>query len=370
MTDKQVWLGWPNWYGMVISSTFPKAVGVTSAIMARRTGRDIWAAELLAIGIAVLLVALAALSMSWLREKLAPALARQVSPWAAKAADLVMAGLMALAYVAGSFVFLAHVQFFFLPQTPLIVFIICIAIISVVASLMGMEVLARVGLLGAVGHVLLTAVTAPGVLWDMNSVNLFPVGGEGIGPFLEASAIALADFSLPIALAAGTLPLVGPSRKGWVKHSVLAMLLAGGLVFLWPLSEILVLGPHLTAQSAVSCMVLARAASLGMYVHRYELIMLLFFLPGVFLAAALPLYGAASAVTRILGMKRRQPVVLVAGLALAGLSYWLLGNRLYSVWFFGNVWPAAVLACSLTLLLFMVGGGLIARSKARQTVAR
>lgn len=363
MSEQQVRLGWHNWYGMVIAIVFPKAVGVTTAIMARSAGHDIWVAELVAIALAVVLVALAALGMTWLRTPLSQALKRSVSPVAGKLADLTLLVLLALGYVAGNYVFLGHVQYFFLPQTPLVVFNVAVGTLSLVASLMGMEVLARVALIGTAGHVMLTAVTVPGVVWDVNTINLLPIAHHPPGPLFTAVGVALADLSLPVALAVTTLPLVEPTGKGWVKHSILATLLAGGLVMLWPLGEILVLGPNLTARSTVACMVLARAASLGMYVHRYELIMLLFFLPGIFLASALPLYGAANALTQLLGLKQRRLVTMAAVLGLGWISHAILGNRLWSDWFLAQWWPPLVLGLSLTLLLLALGGGLVARYK-------
>lgn len=349
MSERRTWIGRVSLYGIVVAVTFPKAVGVTTAIMARHTGRSIWAAEIVAIGAAMLLVALAAALMKRLREAPLRSLEQSLGPWAARPLALVEFCFFCLLYLAGAYTFLVHTQYFFLPETPLIVFLLAMAILSLVGSHYGVEVLARTAILSTIGHLSITAIMIPGVIWDMDVLNLWPVGGGGWGPFGLAGLTALADLIQPLPLLLVLLPKTG-SPSGHVRHSVLAMLGAGLLILIWPLAEIAVLGPGLTAQQAVACMGLARTASLGVYLHRYELVMLLFFLPGVFLIEVLPFLAASRSISHVMGISDHKRVFLPLIVAVNVAGYWLFSDRLRTDWFFTAVWPWAVLVLGGILL--------------------
>lgn len=349
MSEQRTWIGRFSLYGLVVAATFPKAVGVTAAIMTRQTGRDVWAAEIVAIGAALLLVALTAFLISRLQEAPLRALERSVGPWLARPLAMVEALFFCLLYLAGAYTFLAHTQFFFLPETPLIVFLLAMAILSLVGSHYGLEVLARTALLSTVGHLGITAIMIPGVIWDVDLLNLWPIGGGGWGSFGVASLTGLADLVQPIPLLLAFLPETGGPR-GHLRHSVLAMLAAGLLILIWPLAEITVLGPGLTAQQGVACMGLARTASLGAYLHRYELVMLLFFMPGVFLVEVLPFLAASRSLAHAIGVSNHKALFLPLIVAITGVSWWLFADRLRTDQFFTYVWPWAVLALGGMLL--------------------
>lgn len=342
MSERHVWIGRISLYGILISATFPKAVGITAGIMARIAGRDIWAAECLAIGFALLFVAGAALISRRLGAPPLTAMQRVLPRWGVSLFALVEAFFFCLLYVGGVYTFLGHTQYFFLTETPLIIFLLAIAILALVGAAYGLEVLARTAVVGAVGHMGVTALMTPGVIWDLTFVNLWPLAARGWTTFYHAGLVGLADLVQPIPFVMALLPITGNTR-GHIRHSILAMLTAGLMIVIWPLAEILVLGPELTSEQAVACLGVARAASLGIYLHRYELLMLLFFMPGVFLVEVLPFLAASRSLAQAVGIANHRRLFLPLVGVLTAFSQWLFSSRFRSDSFFSSVWPWLIL---------------------------
>lgn len=343
-----------SWYSMIIAGTFPKLIGVSQGIIARQTGRGSWLATGFAILAAALLMGAASWAVSRLGSDAATAATQRVGRPLAIPLMLTKGLLQALIFLGGAYVFVGHLQYYFLPETPVILFVITLGLFSLIAANYGFEPIARFSVIAALGCVAITAIMIPGVAWDLNHLNLFPPDEQGWPSLGTATLIGMADLMMPLGLAFSFLHGVRPTQR-IVQHSVLALLTAGGLIIIWPLAEIMVLGPALTAQHAVSCMTLARAAALGVHIHRYELIMVLFFLPGTYVLGAMPLYSLTQLTGRILNVGRPRWLLGLNAVLLSSTAYLVLQDRLEADRFFTQIWPFAVLVCAGIILAVTVG---------------
>ncbi|HLN65303.1 MAG TPA: hypothetical protein VK464_27595, partial [Symbiobacteriaceae bacterium] len=127
---------------------------------------------------------------------------------------------------------------------------------------------------------------------------------------------------------------------------------AGGPVF-----EVAVLGSEVTAQYLIACMQLCRAAELSIYLHRYEMLMVVFFVFGVITQSVVCLYGACELGAAVLPGQLRRPWLHVgAGLLAMPIVYYLGYDRDRYAGFLSVVWPlvAIPIAFGLPLLLAAV----------------
>lgn len=343
--------------GLVVNMVYAKAIGLTQGIMAREAGSDMWMATILSTlqGMAVMLITV--IVMLRLPEKnLVEQAALLLGKWGGKliAALLFLFFLGAFGTVMITFVY--HLMDYFLPEVPVIVFVLVGAVVAVYAVYQGLEVIARMALVGSFSIIALNVLVLFGSIYQFDIRELLPVFQNGFVNTIKASRHNDTDWAMATLMTALILPLVR-DRLTWKKSAPLAILYGGLFVLQWPILEAGVLSPEMTGQYIVACMQLARSAEIGQFIHRYEMIMIAFFATSALVQTMMSLMCACMSVSHVLGLKDYRPVILPTTLVLGGFGYWVVLDHGRAMRLLSDYWPPAALAVAfgVPLLVFAVG---------------
>ncbi|MCD8511201.1 MAG: spore germination protein [Bacillus sp. (in: Bacteria)] len=169
-----------------------------------------------------------------------------------------------------------HLMDYFLPDAPPIIFVVVAMVVGIIGLFYGVEVIARISILGLFSIALLNILILLGSLSYFEMRHLLPLFRNGFLNSLEVTRHVNADYAMGILFVAIYLPLVKDEKK-WYWYSGKSILYGGFLIIMWPILQVGVLSPEVAGQYIVSCMQIARSAEIGLFIHRYELIMIVFF---------------------------------------------------------------------------------------------
>lgn len=346
---------------------FGKAIGFTSQALARAVGRDAWIAMLLAFLLGFPLMA----AIVWLANRFgdetpAQYLPRLAGRWMGGLALLVLALYFLGSYVTSALTIVLHINDYLMTETPLIIFVVLYTLLVVFAVHLGIEVAGRLAVLGLAMTILLDLLVIAGAIDHFDYTRLLPVLEDGPGPSLLASLIAHTDVSMAVAGAFVLLPLTGRPQR-WLRLSWIGLGVGTLITSMWPLFEVAVLSHEVTAQYLISCMQLARAAELSIWLHRYELLMVIFFVYGVLTQSIVCLYCATELTAAALPFKLGRPwLILICAVLTMPLQTYLGYDRdLYGLVLM-YVWPAIALPVGYGVPLLMCGLALL-RPQVRAT---
>lgn len=345
-------------FTIFINLVFGKAIGYTSGTLARAVGNDAWMSMIIAFltGLAIL-PAIVWLSgrtggespAVWLPKLLGRALGSLVM--------LLLAVFFLIAFCTSAITITQHINDYLMTETPLILFVIGYTVLSAYGVYLGLEVAARLSVIGMIITVLFNLSLVLGSVRHMDPARLLPLFDHGVLPVVTASTRADTDVGMVIAASLVLLPLAKAQGSKLLKAGLWGLVIGCILTVTWTIFEITVLGPEVTAQYLVSCMQMARAAELSIYLHRYEMIMVVMFVYGVITQSVVCLYCSVGMVEGILPLrvKRSYLIGAVALLAIAPQYYLSYDRDRYGA-FLATVWPAVsvLLAFCLPLLLCLI----------------
>lgn len=245
-------------------------------------------------------------------------------------------------------------------ETPFFIFVLIYTAVIIIGAYYGLEVTARLSVVGFLLVVLLDFLMIIGSVLHFKFSRLLPLFDVGVGPVVTASTGAGPDVAMAVMAALMLLPLTQQPKK-WLRISWQALAAGAVLVTIWTVFEIGVMGAQVTSQYLIACMQMSRAAELSIYLHRYELIMVALFVYSVITQSIICLYSATEIVRESLpfGWGRkvgRLPMLIVLGALMAVVQYFLGSDRDVYGQFLGGLWPALVLpiAYGLPLLIAVV----------------
>lgn len=213
-----------------------------------------------------------------------------------------------------------------MPETPLVVFILLLALISAWAAANGLEVIGRMAELLCL--LLLAAVLAQFVLVlpEMEVKALQPVLEEGIGPVLLGAFYVSARL-VEVLILAMAVPYLNKSSPKQI-IGVLAANLAVFTVFfvLIILAVTMVFGAAKAQAYSFPYLSLSRIVSFGDVIERLEIIHLSVFIMGVFIKVAAFFYLAVLGLSQLMNLQTYRPLVLPLGALLVALSVWLFDS--------------------------------------------
>ena len=212
----------------------------------------------------------------------------------------------------------------FMPLTPLSVFTLSLIFLSVFAAISGLEIIARMNefiiLLVTSFLVLVTVLSLPN--WE--PANLLPVLARGIMPVLRASATP-AVFMGEVLVAGILRPYTTRPGRTFVAGATAlffaALLLAVGLV-----SAIAIFGPTLVATFRFPLHMFVRTINIGDILTRFEVIVMVTWVAGVFIKLSVFLYSTSLGLAQILGLRQYRPVVFPLGIMVAVSSFLFFDN--------------------------------------------
>lgn len=351
---------------LIINMIYAKAIGVTQGSMAREVGGDIWIATLIATIQGAVIMFLVIYCIKRMPEgDLIDQSERLLGKWFGKFVALITFLFFLAAYgpVMSTFVF--HLKDYFLPEAPTLLFIVAAFLLGTYAIFFGIEVIARMALIGVFSIIALNILLMLGTIPEFDIRELRPTFQMGFIKTVWASRHHNTDWAMSTLMAGIILPMVG-DQKTWSKMGFAGI--AYGMVFIimWPILEAGVLSPESAAQYIVSCMQMARSAQIGYFVHRYEMIMIAFFALSILTQIMMSLLCASVAMQKMLGLKDYRKVILPTAVILSAFGYWINFDKNRAVDFLEGWWVYISIGIAVGLPGMLLVLGFIFKKKLKK----
>lgn len=343
-----------QYFFMIPNLLFGKAVGITAGVMVRKLGADTWISMAIGFIIGITIMLLMVYLCSKFPDKTIIEFAEVlIGKWVGRGIGIILALYFIMAFGASANVMTLHLSEYFLPQTPFFIICLLYTLLCMYGVFLGVEVAVRFSLVGFVMLVLINITMVTGTIADARPINLFPLMDRGLLSDIAGSIYIFGDISMAI-LAVGFLyPMLNKKKKVF-KITFWSMVTGACMVIIWPIYEIMVLGPDLMKQTIVVCMRQIRCAQLSKYIPRYELIMVSFFTFGVFVQSVAMFYCAKYCIKQIIKIKKDWIMILPLTLILVFVTYYMAkdNNNYINFLSFPYSQICAVLSLGLPILLF------------------
>jgi spore germination protein KB len=342
---------------LIINIVYAKAIGLTQGSIAREVGGDMWISTLLSaiqgslmMLITVYVIRRAPNSNIFEQSELL------LGKWFGKIICLSMFIFFVGASGAVFTTFVYHLKDYFLPEAPTLIFIAAGFIIGIFALFHGIEVIGRMALIGVFSILMLNILIILGSLGEFDIRELMPVFRNGVMPSLWASRHNNTDWALAVMMAAIILPIV-KKPETWRKSGPIGILLGGVFVIIWPILEAGVLSAEVTGQYIISCMQMARSAQIGLFVHRYEMIMIALFSLSALTQIMMTFYCATISIQRLFSINNYKVVIIPVGVILSAFGYWIVLDHHRAITFVETYWVmlAMSIAIGIPLILLVLG---------------
>ncbi|MDI3281460.1 MAG: endospore germination permease [Bacillota bacterium] len=259
----------------------------------------------------------------------------------------------------------------FMPETPLLVFLLLMGAVAVVGAWYGLEVIARSL---EIVFPLVLAVSAFQVLTVLPGVELAQVQPVGFTllhrPLAAARAILIVAAGLGEAAVVGFfLPALYDPRAG-LREGMLGVALAGLFLGVIIFAMVAIFGAWEPATFTFPAVELARAVRIAQFVERVESVIISIWLIIGFLKLALLLHTAAVALAGALQRSSYRPFVLPGGVAMTALAFFLVKNVTELIRLLTGWWVYAALGLELALPLLLWGWASLQRREGRRAGGR
>jgi len=340
---------------MLINLCFVKSIGVTQGVLARSVGQDMWIATLLGTIQGIGVIYLTYLVIRKMPDKNIMEIGESLlGGWFGRAIGLIVFVFFAAGIGPLMLTFVYHLQEYFLPEAPRVLFVAAAMAVGMVGCYYGLEVMARIALVGILFIFLLNALIVVGSVDEFDIRNLLPVLESGFPRTLAASIHLDSDWALSTMLAALIYPAAKDFRQRGALLGIVAIAASGLLIIIWSLLEGAVLSAEVTSQYTLSCMKLARNAHIGHFLQRYEMIMIsLYSIPMLF-EVMICLYGATLGAAKLCGLKTNTRTVLPAGIVLGVFGYWIVEDHFVALYYLERIWPWIALPIAVGLPVTML----------------
>ncbi|MFS0862477.1 GerAB/ArcD/ProY family transporter [Fredinandcohnia sp. 179-A 10B2 NHS] len=348
---------------IIINLVYAKAIGLTQGSMAREIGSDMWIATALSTFQGALFMLLTVLIIRRLPQSdLIEQSAVLGGKWFSKVISLLLFVFFIGAFGAVMTTFVYHLKDYFLPDAPILLFIIVPFLIGVYGIMFGLEVIGRMAVIGILSILALNILLLLGSLSNFDIRELLPVFRSGVGETLWASRHNNTDWAMATMMAALILPNV-KNPKTWGKSGVAGIGYGGAFVLMWPILEAGVLSAEVTGNYIISCMQMARSAEIGLFIHRYEMIMIAFFALSSITQILMTLLCASISFQRLFNLKDYRPVIIPVGIILCAYSYWLVFDHHRAIMIMENQWVLVASVISIFVPGFVWTLGIIRKKK-------
>lgn len=335
--------------------SWPTIIGYGSGIMARQAGRGMWFSGILAL----VTTGLYAVIYIYTGRKFP---GRTVVQYSQQLLGTILGKVLGfglflyflLTADQSVTIYIHHINDFLLPETPFLVLTVIHVIVVCYIVWHGPEVIARVSVIGFFAAVLFSFLVFLATLQEIDLHRILPVFDYGIPAVGAATLTANAFVGQSILVTAMVLPLVKDQKKA--TRSVIAGLTGGGvMVVFFFIAELMVMGPHVTAQMRVACMDLVRSVQITQYLHRFESFMVALWYWSMLVQAGILAWCATLAFRQVVGIKGRNKwVVMALGAILISITYFTSFNRVIFLNFLEYKWPYLSLPVQFGLPLFLL----------------
>jgi spore germination protein KB len=240
----------------------------------------------------------------------------------------------------------------FMPETPVLVFIIVTAFLSANGARQGLEITARWSELVAVG-VVMSALLLALPFQAMNFQNLLPILPYGIGPHLKRAAIIVAIF-LRYSVVGMIVPYVH-NRKEILRYTRIAVLISGAVLIAQSIVLVAVFGARATS-SAVPTLQLVRQITIGEFFERIEIFPVTLWLLNNGVNMGLFIWASSLGLAQLFGLNRFEPLTYPIGGLVTLLSMLLFKNYVEQIHYLIRVQPIFVPVLVLGVYALLYAG--------------
>ncbi|MEC1742479.1 GerAB/ArcD/ProY family transporter [Schinkia azotoformans] len=339
--------------GLIINMVYAKAIGLTQGSMAREVGRDIWLSTIIANMVAAAFIVFVVLVIQRMpKGDLIEQGKKMIGAWFGKLLAIIffLYFLSSMGPIMATFVY--HLKDYFLPDAHTMVFIIVAMVVGCYAIYFGIEVIARMALVGVFSVLSLNILLLLGSIAKFDIRELLPIFESGVVNTAWAGRHLFADWTMVFMMIALILPNV-KQIKVWKRSNLAGVLYGAGFILMWPIVETGVLSARVAGEYIVSCMQMARSAQIGVYIHRYEMIMVAFFAVSLLTQSMMSLYCASISLQKVFGLKSYRPLIIPVGLLFGGFGYWIVFDHARAMRFIEHEWIGISLSIAICVPLFI-----------------
>jgi spore germination protein KB len=312
-----------QYFFMIPSILFGKAIGITAGVIVRKIGGDVWLTTLIGFVIGTVFTMLMVYIGSKFPENDIIEYSEIVfGKLLGKVIALLLAIYFAIAYAVSANVIILHLKEYFLPETPYIVLSAVYTLLCTYGVICGAEVVIRFSFFGffMLWGINLTMIS--GTIADFDIINLQPILDKGLPANIANSIYTFSDTAMVILAIGMVYPMIHKKEKiGAITLG--AMVVSIISVVVWPFFEVGVLGTDVMKQFVVVCMQQVRSAQLTRYLPRYELIMVTFFVWSVVVQSVVMFWSSNLSIKKLSGLKSDRMIVLVMTPVLIWLTNYL-----------------------------------------------
>ncbi len=363
-----------QFFFMIPSILFGKAIGITAGVITRKIGADVWTSMTIGFAFGIIVALFMVHICSKFPDKTMVEYSEDIfGKWIGKFISFVLGIYFAYAFAISANVIILHLKEYFLTQTPYIILCLIYTVLCTYGVISGVEVVIRFSFFGFFMLWLINITMVLGTVKDFSFVNLQPIFDKGIKANIINSIYTFSDIGMVIMALGMVYPMVS-KKKGLKTITVSAMIVGAISVLIWPFFEVGVLGADVMKQFVVVCMQQVRSAQLTRYLPRYELIMVTFFVWSMFVQSVVMFWSSSYCFKSTLGLKKDRLVVLILTPLLVLLTNQLGKDHNNYISFLAFPWSQISIGLSIGVpLLFFVAlfirkslGKNIGKTKGRQ----
>lgn len=319
----------------------------------RKLGADTWLSMTIGFGIGIIIMLLMVYLCSKFPDKTIIEFSEELlGKWVGRVIGLTLTLFFILAYSASADTMILHLSEYFLPQTPFFLICLIYALLCMYGVFLGAEVVVRFSLVGFIMSLMINVAMVTGTIADIKPINLLPLMDRGLLSDIAGSMYIFGDISMAIFAVGFLYPMLNKKKKAF-RLTFWAMVTGACMVVIWPLYETMVLGPDLMKQYVVVCMQQIRCAQLTKYLPRYELIMVSFFVFGMFVQSVAMFYCAKYCIKQITGIKKDWIMILPLTVILVFITYYLAVDHNNYINFLSFPYSQICVALSIGLPVFL-----------------
>ncbi|WP_147533067.1 GerAB/ArcD/ProY family transporter [Bacillus marasmi] len=334
---------------LIINMIYAKAIGVTQGSISREVGNDMWLSTTISILQGILIMFITILVIKRAPElDLVEQCKLILGKWGGKFIALIFFIYFMLSYGVVMITFVYHLRDYFLPEMPTIYFIIAALIVGSFGIFHGLEVISRMALLGIFSILALNILILIGSIQNFDIRELLPTFESGLPKIVWASRHHNSDWGMATMMAALILPHV-KEIDSWKSAGVNGSVFSGMFILLWPILEAGVLTSEVAGQYIISCMQMARSASIGVFLHRYEMVMVAFFALSSLTQIMMTLFCASIALEKITNTKNYRKLILPVTLILGGFGYYIVNDHRRAMYYLETNWITASVSIAILL---------------------
>jgi spore germination protein KB len=248
------------------------------------------------------------------------------------------------------------IKTFWMPETPLVFINILFVLVVVMAVRLGIEAFTRSVEVLFIPFVLLLTFLILAILPEANLQNIQPVLEEGTKPIIRATLFYVSVFSLSPVMFLMLFPSQINQRQQGEKAFYIGTLIGGIILIIVILLNILVLGPHLTANNSAPSYALAKKINIGNFLMRIEAFLGAIWVITTFIRAVMYFYVSVVVFVNLFNIKDYRAFTTPLGMITVLLSLIVYPNVQAAGAYNKEIWLfyAATYGLALPLLLLSV----------------